>query len=306
MPKHAITIPARRAGQRVRWMLEVTADVGEGTVHAKTSRKHAGAKRTKKPSRVRISRKAPMATAAVPAARVGSTPASATSHAPESASGTTASGMVVMVVVGAVVVGALALTAYPSRNDVSVTRNAQPRAVAQPAQVETAVVAEARPAPAAPIAATRVPQGNVEKPKQTPAPTTRSSPAAPFSWAAATSASRVSNETVVREQTTDSPAVAPPATSDDASQVVTVSGCLESTVDQDQFRLADTEGTDAPKARSWRSGFLKKRSAPVELVDLSDPVGLRPYIGRRVVATGVLSGKELRVRSLQGSSTACN
>jgi len=56
MPKHAITIPARRVGRRVRWLLEVSADVGEGVVHAKTSKKHTRAKRTtKKPSRARSS-----------------------------------------------------------------------------------------------------------------------------------------------------------------------------------------------------------------------------------------------------------
>ena len=88
--------------------------------------------------------------------------------------------------------------------------------------------------------------------------------------------------------------------------VVTMRGCLEITVDQDQFRLTDTEGADTPQARSWRSGFLKKRSAPVDLVELSDPVGLRKYVGHRVVATGVLTGRELRVRSLQAAGTSCN
>jgi hypothetical protein len=85
-----------------------------------------------------------------------------------------------------------------------------------------------------------------------------------------------------------------------------MSGCLEATVDGDQFRLTDTEGGDAPKARSWRSGFLKKRSAPVDLVELSDPVALRKYVGRRVVATGQLVGRELRVRSFQAAGGSCN
>jgi hypothetical protein len=87
---------------------------------------------------------------------------------------------------------------------------------------------------------------------------------------------------------------------------VTITGCLETTVDEGRFRLTDTEGADAPKARSWRSGFLTKRSAPVELVDVSDPVGLRKYVGRRVVATGLLTSRELRVRSLQSAGPSCN
>jgi hypothetical protein len=85
-----------------------------------------------------------------------------------------------------------------------------------------------------------------------------------------------------------------------------MTGCLETAVVGDQFRLTDIESADAPKARSWRSGFLKKRSAPVEIVDFSDPVGLRQYVGRRVVATGLLSGRELRVRSLQAAGPSCN
>jgi hypothetical protein len=85
-----------------------------------------------------------------------------------------------------------------------------------------------------------------------------------------------------------------------------MTGCLETAVDGDQFRLTDIEGADTPKARSWRSGFLKKRSAPVDLVDFSDPVGLRKFVGRRVVATGLLAGRELRVHSLQAAGTSCN
>jgi hypothetical protein len=87
---------------------------------------------------------------------------------------------------------------------------------------------------------------------------------------------------------------------------VTITGCLETTVDEDRFRLTDTEGADAPKARSWRSGFLTKRSAPVELIDLSDPLGARKYVGHRVVATGLLTSRALRVRSLESVGTSCN
>jgi hypothetical protein len=86
----------------------------------------------------------------------------------------------------------------------------------------------------------------------------------------------------------------------------TITGCLETTVDEDRFRLVDTEGVDAPKARSWRSGFLAKRSAPVELVDVSDALGVRKYVGRRVVATGLLTSRELRVHSLQSLGSSCN
>lgn len=86
---------------------------------------------------------------------------------------------------------------------------------------------------------------------------------------------------------------------------ITITGCLERTVGGDQFRLTDTEGSDAPKARGWRSGFLKKRPAPVALLDPPDPVALRQHVGRRVVATGQLTNRDLRLRTLESTGSAC-
>src|SRR5262245_14581456 len=51
---------------------------------------------------------------------------------------------------------------------------------------------------------------------------------------------------------------------------VTITGCLEISTDGDEFRLTDTDGVDVPKSRSWRTGFLKKRKAPVALVEAQD------------------------------------
>src|SRR5262249_27369498 len=102
-------------------------------------------------------------------------------------------------------------------------------------------------------------------------------------------------------------ATAPNPTTDSMGlATVTITGCLETTLDEDRFRLTDTEGADVPKARSWRSAFLKKHLAPVELVELSDPSGLRKLVGHRVMATGLLSSRELRVRSLQLAGPSCN
>jgi hypothetical protein len=93
--------------------------------------------------------------------------------------------------------------------------------------------------------------------------------------------------------------------SDAAAPVpVTISGCLEMSVDAERFRLADTEGADVPKVRSWRSGFLKKQAAPVELLEL--PATARKYVGRRVTATGVVENRDMRVQTLQVSGNACN
>jgi hypothetical protein len=86
---------------------------------------------------------------------------------------------------------------------------------------------------------------------------------------------------------------------------VTVTGCLE-TNGSNGFRLTDTEGTDAPKSRSWRSGFLRKRSTSVALVAAPDPYTLKTQVGHRIAATGQLTSRELRVTSVQVIGARCN
>jgi hypothetical protein len=85
---------------------------------------------------------------------------------------------------------------------------------------------------------------------------------------------------------------------------VTITGCLA--VDNDTFWLKDTSGADAPKSRSWKSGFLKKRPASVELVDPAHSLKLTNYVGRRIAATGVLANGEMRARSLQRVAASCS
>jgi hypothetical protein len=99
------------------------------------------------------------------------------------------------------------------------------------------------------------------------------------------------------------PAPAPPPVEIVGPAPVTITGCLEISVDEDEFRLTDTEG-DAPRKRSWRSGFLKKRAVSVALVD--PPPGLQEQVGKRVAATGQLTSRELKVSSLSVVGPTCN
>ena len=85
--------------------------------------------------------------------------------------------------------------------------------------------------------------------------------------------------------------------------IVTITGCLEQ--DDDVFRLKDTGGVNAPKARSWKSGFLKKGAAKVEIVDASNRLRLKNHVGRRVSVTGQLHEKEMLANSVRRIAASC-
>jgi hypothetical protein len=101
--------------------------------------------------------------------------------------------------------------------------------------------------------------------------------------------------------------IAPPASIDEPIEpvepkpetvaAVAIAGCLEN--DEGTFRLTDASGADAPVSRSWKSGFLKKRPAPIEVADAVGTLNLRSHVGRRVVATGTLVDREMRARSVR-------
>lgn len=84
---------------------------------------------------------------------------------------------------------------------------------------------------------------------------------------------------------------------------VTIFGCLERS--NDTYRLTDTDGADAPKARSWKSAFLKKGAAAVEVVDPANRAHLSSQIGHRVGVTGTLTERQLQVRSIRRISSSC-
>jgi len=85
--------------------------------------------------------------------------------------------------------------------------------------------------------------------------------------------------------------------------VVTISGCLEQ--DDERFRLKDTSGEDAPKGRSWRSGFLRRSAATIDVIDQGDRHHLQTYVGQRVNVTGTLVDKEMQVRSVRIVAISC-
>ena len=224
---------------------------------------------------------------------------------PVPVSGTTAREIVAMTVIGVLVVAgaAAALIGYPrpvvapAAPNAAVSVNTQPEIQTQPLPAASPVVAAAAPEQRS--------KAKVEKPKpeqDEDQVQTVKKPSRPFVWpppsmAAAPVVGTAAPEPVTLERS---------AATTDAGPAVTITGCLEMTVDETQFRLTDTEGSGAPKSRSWRSGFLKKGSAAVDIVDLSDSAALRPHVGQRVTATGVLAGRQMRLRSFQAAGSSCD
>jgi len=102
----------------------------------------------------------------------------------------------------------------------------------------------------------------------------------------------------------DEPAPVTPAPADPGT--TTITGCLEGSGNANQFRLTDTDGVDAPRSRNWRTGFLKKHSTSVTLVEPADPYALQAHVGQRVAATGLLTSRELRMTSVRMISPRCN
>ena len=78
----------------------------------------------------------------------------------------------------------------------------------------------------------------------------------------------------------------------------TLTGCLEQK--GDEYRLKDAAGTDAPKSRSWKSGFLKKGTPTIDVVDASNHLKLQDHVGQRVSVSGTLVNHEMQAKSLKG------
>jgi hypothetical protein len=110
----------------------------------------------------------------------------------------------------------------------------------------------------------------------------------------------VSKPTFVSKPTVTLPAEATPA----PPAGVSLTGCLER--DNNTYWLKDVSGADVQAGRSWKSGFLKKRSPRFEVVDASKSLKLPNHVGERVVATGVLVNREMQARSLRRLAASCS
>jgi hypothetical protein len=297
-----------RAGRRMRWTFEVLADVGakSGARVKKTGRKRRRAKPLVEEARV------PVASSIDPARSVG-TPSTVNPPAPlERATRLRA----VIVVAAAVLV--VTAVAFPRRP-------AAPGAAGsdgQPERRQAAGVAPTTPpiAPALVPSAALAAASTVVTPRAVAEPSKKSSvkpvtnrvtgsgkSVAPVAVAAAI-ADAPKNDDSATKPAAPEPLTSPASVSKGSVMptLVTITGCLEISTDGDTFRLSDVEGPDAPKSRGWRTGFLKRRPAPVTLVEPPDRLTLTSNVGRRVAATGQLASRELKVSSLRVVGSSCN
>lgn len=179
---------------------------------------------------------------------------------------------------------------------------------------EADVVTSVDPAPAADIQLEQHPtaaQFDSRKTSRTPAkaPAARASTAeAPMVKASGVATPKaLAVESTPRSSAVEfapKPVTAEPARTADAQIApTTIAGCLE--LANGTFRLKDTSGEDAPKSRSWKSGFLRKRAASIELADAGS-LRLSRYVGQRVSVTGTLHDREMEPHLVRRIAGSCN
>jgi hypothetical protein len=127
--------------------------------------------------------------------------------------------------------------------------------------------------------------------------------------ATATAATAPMKQTPVAKAQKPSTIAATPASAQGAgtiagAQVTTIEGCLVQ--DDQQFRLKNTSGEDAPRGRSWKSGFLHKGSKTIDVLDTNHRLNLARHVGERVTITGLLDDRELQGTSLKRVAESCN
>ena len=86
--------------------------------------------------------------------------------------------------------------------------------------------------------------------------------------------------------------VAAAAMAAEKSKNVTLTGCIRHGGERNTFVLTKVEGTDAPKSRGWKTGYLLKRPSNVDVIPASASVRLKDHVGRKVAVTGTLEHKD--------------
>lgn len=86
--------------------------------------------------------------------------------------------------------------------------------------------------------------------------------------------------------------------------MVTYVGCLRVADHGDRVMLTDIGGPNAPRARTWKTGFITKRPISMEVMPVRG-MRLRDNVGRLVRVTGRRSGDDLYAQSITFAGATC-
>ncbi len=134
----------------------------------------------------------------------------------------------------------------------------------------------------------------------TPAPQTADASSAPKPEPAVARRQRSSATTAAKPAAAQATAKVP----EQDAEPATIVGCLVQ--DHETFRLKNTAGEDAPKSRTWKSGFLKKSTKTIDVLDERHHLNLASHVGEQVSVTGMLDDREMQGTSLKRVAESCN
>ena len=90
-----------------------------------------------------------------------------------------------------------------------------------------------------------------------------------------------------------------------ANESVTLTGCLQA--DGGKYMLTDLQGAKAPKGRSWKTGFITKKTKDVQVVTTASGPKLKDHVGHQVTLTGVRNGEtHMQARSIKHVAAKCS
>lgn len=85
--------------------------------------------------------------------------------------------------------------------------------------------------------------------------------------------------------------------------MVTYVGCLRAEEAGERFMLTEISGPNAPRSRSWKTGFITKRTMDVEVAGPRKK--LTQNVGRLVRITGRRSGHDIVAHSITYAGATC-
>jgi hypothetical protein len=88
------------------------------------------------------------------------------------------------------------------------------------------------------------------------------------------------------------------------AEPVSYVGCLRSTDRGQQFVLENVAGRDVPRARSWKTAFITRKTVTIEVIGVRG-VKLREYVGHTVRVTGQRTGHRVHAEAVKSMTNSC-